>query len=436
VVIQEIWGRVAEDFSPFDVDVTTIEPSNFSPGQFQSVRVVVGGDQVDIGSQLRNREVRGAASFSGHTGLIAQVFGNTVQGPRSRAQTASHEAGHIFGSWLDYTYGLGHHTSTVPLPSRTRIMGTHIVARDIWWKEQTVLAADTANNPIYGVQEDVAVLLAALGARSSDHAGAPQGGTPLLRTSSGSEVVLEGGGIITMNAASLPRTCTPWSDASCSRVRDESAVSDEKDFFLFRADPGRLVASVYPISHEDSSDTPANLDAKIELWRQRSDGTWTSMATQGNGHSASDLFARLSYNVPTNEAGVYAVAAKSQGGYGDLGEYTVEVRGEDVREYTLNARLNLPEGPFVTAVPKTVRPGETVTLHGGGFATASSLLFSPLARASVVQFNGIGVPTSVRSSTELTFEVPVDGFCGEHYIRVVNPPRLTLLASEGDKLAR
>lgn len=239
-----------------------------------------------------------------------------------------------------------------------------------------------------------------------------------------------------MNAASLPRTCAPWSDASCSRVRDESAVSDEKDFFLFRADPGRLVASVYPISHEDSSDTPANLDAKIELWRQRSDGTWTSMATQGNGHSASDLFARLSYNVPTNEAGVYAVAAKSQGGYGDLGEYTVEVRGEDVREYTLDARLNLPEGPFVTAVPKTVRPGETVTLHGGGFATASSLLFSPLARASVVQFNGIGVPTSVRSSTELTFEVPVDGFCGEHYIRVVNPPRLTLLASEGDKLPR
>jgi hypothetical protein len=39
--IEEIWKRVAEDYAPFNVDVTTIDPGNLNAAN--NIRVVIGG---------------------------------------------------------------------------------------------------------------------------------------------------------------------------------------------------------------------------------------------------------------------------------------------------------------------------------------------------------------------------------------------------------
>src|SRR3954451_6141114 len=43
--INEIWTRVAEDFAPFNINVTTVEPASFAHGT--TLRVVVGGSWSD-----------------------------------------------------------------------------------------------------------------------------------------------------------------------------------------------------------------------------------------------------------------------------------------------------------------------------------------------------------------------------------------------------
>src|SRR5262245_44252135 len=40
--IREIWSRVAEKFSPFKVDVTTVDPGNLNDQQ--TVQCIIGGD--------------------------------------------------------------------------------------------------------------------------------------------------------------------------------------------------------------------------------------------------------------------------------------------------------------------------------------------------------------------------------------------------------
>ena len=51
--ISEIWARVAEDFAPFNINVTTVEPPSFANGA--AVRVAIGGNYSDWFGQSRGR---------------------------------------------------------------------------------------------------------------------------------------------------------------------------------------------------------------------------------------------------------------------------------------------------------------------------------------------------------------------------------------------
>ena len=50
--IQAVWARAAEDFAPFNIDVTTVEPAVLAPGRpiadanGKALRVSIGGDGV------------------------------------------------------------------------------------------------------------------------------------------------------------------------------------------------------------------------------------------------------------------------------------------------------------------------------------------------------------------------------------------------------
>ena len=376
--IRDVWERISEDFSPFDVDVTTVRPSAewLRPGR--GIRVVVGGAPDHLNHIGAGNDRRGIASLRENTALVVARF-NGPRTARSIAQTASHEAGHLFAAWTGLThigmnmshYGRAHN---VTQSERTQILGLHTddfptVKRDIWWAHDPVLLGqrifDTACNrlpvprDIVGPQEDVAILMAALHLRKDDHGGdarppagqphvapipQPQNGSPLIKR--GSDFVIaptgegqEGRGVIRMNAVSFPRYCLPWSDASmCHRLGIRNAVAndeaflatiDDLDFFRFYvAGSTQIQARALTMNNGNATDTRANLHLDLELWR-KSSGSWVQLRSEANVPFSS-LGAMISHSVPPEETGEYAVAVKSKGEYGDLGQYTLRVSGSNL----------------------------------------------------------------------------------------------------------
>jgi hypothetical protein len=97
--IFEIWSRVAEAYSPFNINVTTVDPGNYN--RYESAHVVISGDNSWYSTTAGGvAKVDGFTSFS--TAMVQRtswVFpGNLNNGfPQTVADAAIHEAGHMFG---------------------------------------------------------------------------------------------------------------------------------------------------------------------------------------------------------------------------------------------------------------------------------------------------------------------------------------------------
>ena len=99
--IYEIWLRVSEDFMPFDLNVTTVEPppESFTDGRAQ--RVVIGGANSDWYNSSGVVGISFRSSFTRKADVPNFVFSETLgNDPNGIATVVSHEAGH--------TLGLGH----------------------------------------------------------------------------------------------------------------------------------------------------------------------------------------------------------------------------------------------------------------------------------------------------------------------------------------
>src|SRR5205809_5503144 len=94
--INEVWTRVAEDFAPFAVNVTTVAPATLDHGK--TLTIVIGGSWSDwYGTQVNGISFLG--SFTNADPNVAYVFAKNIGGglPRWVADQASHEAGKCFG---------------------------------------------------------------------------------------------------------------------------------------------------------------------------------------------------------------------------------------------------------------------------------------------------------------------------------------------------
>lgn len=94
--IQQIWARVAEDYAPLNIDVTTIDPGNFA--NKVATRVAIGGNYGD----WFGRGAGGVAYIGGFynsASNVAYVFEDALGNGNARyvAEAAAHEAGHTFG---------------------------------------------------------------------------------------------------------------------------------------------------------------------------------------------------------------------------------------------------------------------------------------------------------------------------------------------------
>jgi len=273
VSIQSIWARVAEAYSPFQLDVTTVDPGNRT--NLQTLQVVFGGDGSWIGPY---GGVSYVDSFSNASPNTAFVFTkNLANGsPKYSADAGIHEAGHAFGLNHQSTYdATGTKTAeynkgdalTAP------IMGVaYTSARGLWW-----YGTSTFGPSVY--QDDLAILTNGhngFGFRADDHGDALAAATPLAV--SGTSVSQSG--IIT--------------------------TSTDRDVFSFVTDAGTInltgsVASASPM-----------LDLKLEL-----------VTAAGTLVASADTTSLGETLTATVAAGSYRLVVTSDGGYGDIGQYTV-----------------------------------------------------------------------------------------------------------------
>ncbi|MGH7176160.1 MAG: hypothetical protein ACREJC_02160, partial [Tepidisphaeraceae bacterium] len=89
--IEEIWARMTEKFSPFNVDVTTQEPADLSGGTTLMVRFG-GFNPGALGIGLN-----GAFLFTNGRNWVRVFSDNIPQDFKALSEAAAHESGHGFG---------------------------------------------------------------------------------------------------------------------------------------------------------------------------------------------------------------------------------------------------------------------------------------------------------------------------------------------------
>jgi hypothetical protein len=329
-MIRGIWKIVAEDYAPFDVDVTTDYSGPFGDGK--ALNVAIGGTDRD--HQLTTG-ISGQDSFASHSqipsivvttnvrhemayiaakqelknkGLYERESYSTAQKAEKEqilarymedadwdtmvaiGNTASHESGHAFGLVHDENYKPGTpYTEYNPgTDTWTPIMGSNISTDRHTWSYPDVI-----------LQNEVQILTAVLGARADDHAdGYPDDGyaTPLAAADSGLQ--FDGSGII--------------------------GTTDDVDVFSFSVQYNGIYDVAVKVPQF------GNLDASFEIY---SGGEFIGAA--GNFDQLSE-FGQFRLESGRD----YLLMVKSNGAYGDLGHYDV------------SATFYIPEiGPFAEVPP-------------------------------------------------------------------------------------
>jgi hypothetical protein len=247
--IKRVWQRVAEDFAPFNIDVTTERPATF-------------GTRTAHALITRSTDANGVGNPSSSAGGVAyvNVFGNSNYGnyrpgwvyfdnlgsgsASSIAEAVSHEIGHNLGlshdgktDGADYYSGHGSgNTSWGP------IMGS-VTSRNVtqWSKGEYHLANNT--------QDDLATIAAKISYRMDD-----RGDTPAVATA----LVFAGG----TNVVST----TPENDPANSNPANKGVLerNTDVDVFSFTTAGGAINLTISPWITPSGS-RGGNLDIVAEL---------------------------------------------------------------------------------------------------------------------------------------------------------------------------
>lgn len=302
--IREAFERVAEDFAPFNLNVTTADPGTYADRS--ALRVVVGGSSRWYGSTVSGLGFVNA--FTNPQPNTVFVFVNS--NPTYLADIISHESGHGFGlnhqeiynssGVMTDAYANGDSTSK-PL------MGGG-GGRSVWWRGASGSAGNT--------QDDIAVISRStngFGLRRDDH-GNSQSSATALGSSGVATGVIES--------------------------------STDSDWFRFSGS-GNVVITVDPAARR------ANLDARIEL-RNAAGTTIRSAHTSSLGEKMTT----------TISSGTYGVRVRSAGRVGDIGTYTLRVSAGATTATT--APTVTAQMPF-TASPASISTSKITTIQAESF---------------------------------------------------------------------
>jgi hypothetical protein len=289
--IQNIWRQVAEDYAPFNVDVTTQDPgqdaitrSSNSDNVYGTRVVITVDDFASCG--CGGFAYVGVFNDVGNAYKPAFVFNTGVIGA---GEAISHEAGHNLGLHHDGTSSVGYYTGHGSGDTGwAPIMGVGYYKKLVQWSRGEY---SDANNQ----QDDVAVMQEhGIPLKSDDHGNNQSGATVFNLSSSGS--------------------------VNVSGVIDHQS---DIDFFKFKSGDGNLSISANP------NDFSPNLDIEINLYD--SHGSIINSSNPENSLSASiDEFPLSAgeYFVMIDGVGKGDPLNTGYTDYGSVGQYTISVNDE------------------------------------------------------------------------------------------------------------
>lgn len=199
--IQKVWQRVAEDYAPFDVNVTTADPGADAIHRTSSTDALYGSRVVITPNTFYNCSCGGVAyvgtfdySSSSNPGLYqpAWVFADALgNGEKNIAEAASHEAGHNLGLNHDGTATVGYYSGhgsgeTAWAP----IMGVGYYRNLSQWSQGEYSSANNAQDDLTVIAQNGATL------RIDDAGNTITGASNLGGSSSNGVVAVDRSGVI------------------------------------------------------------------------------------------------------------------------------------------------------------------------------------------------------------------------------------------------
>ena len=299
-IIEDVWRMVAEDYAPFNINVTTVEPAVLAAGVPESeangkaLRVSIGGTG-DWSPFSGGHAYRDA--FTNYIPNVAFAFAQGDSNPIAIAVTASHEAGHGFGL-AHYSGALDHDADWQAIMS-----GFSMGYDNATWY--------SAVNDEGTFQDDIAVLARAengFGLRADDHGGTFATATALSADADG----YIGSGI----------------------------VGPDGDVDMFRIDADEAAGFEVRV---EGIEIGQNLDVVVDLF----DGSGDLLL------SIDPTDSRDAFLISEFE-GTRHIAVRSNGQYGRIGQFTLSVAPTP-------AAVNVTRSSAVMTTSESGR-GETVTL--------------------------------------------------------------------------
>ena len=387
LAIKRIWQRVAEDYAPFDIDVTTERPAFFNS---RTAHAVV----------TRSTDANGAKNPASDSGGVAylNVFGTTTY-PRYRpawiyssnlggdesfiAEALSHEVGHNLGlshdgTTQDVEYYGGHgsgETSWAPL------MGVGYNRNMSQWSNGDYYQANNS-------QDDLATIASKLNYRFDDHADALNNATPL--------VVSPSGAITSTTPENDPQNSSPANKGVIERSYDV-------DIFSFTTAAGAISLNVTPWVVPAGKTRGGNLDIALQLYNSAGQLLLTA-------NPPTTTAAQISTNLP---AGVYRVIVRSTGvgypgdslpsgysSYSSIGQYFISgaiVPSGPAIPPTADLTISDISEPGVSTKTFTVRYSDNVAINvssigGNDIRVAGPNGYSQLATLVSIDQNSNGTP--------------------------------------------
>ncbi len=226
--IQNMWRQVAEDYAPFDVDVTTEDPGQNAitrsslSDEYYGTRVVVTDDNFD-NCRCGGFAYVGVFNDIGDYYKPAFVFNTSLVGA---GEAITHEAGHNLGLWHD---GPGYYEGHGSGPTGwAPIMGVGYYQQLVQWSKGEYAGADE-------FQDDIAVIQTyGLPLKADDHGNAPLNATAMTAQEVAPNTLLSTSGVITTRT--------------------------DVDMFSFMAGAGSYTFDVLPAPFSP------NLDIKVQLF--------------------------------------------------------------------------------------------------------------------------------------------------------------------------
>lgn len=308
-VIKRVWQRVAEDFAPFDIDVTTERPASFTTRTAQALitrNTDANGDPNPSSTAGGVAYVNVFAGGSFATYRPAWVYYNNLSSSEAYiAEAVSHEIGHNLGlnhdAKTDGTSYYGGHgsgdTSWGPL------MGTGY-GRNVsqWSKGEYYLANNT--------EDDLAIIAGKLTYRVDDHGDTRASATALVLTG--------GTNVVSTTPETDPTNANPFNKG----VLDDGA---DVDVFSFVTCAGQISLTVNPWIMP-SGTRGGNLDVLLELYNEAGVLVLTNNPANNTYATIQGSLAEGLYFLYVRNTGVGTPLSSTPTGYtsyGSLGQYFI-----------------------------------------------------------------------------------------------------------------